>query len=234
MKTTKPADEKNPTQNLVDDVLKIKPNLRQQYILEKERIQHEIGDLNQIRETLGLSQRKLCQLLLVDPSAWTRWSKTGAPPHIYQALRWLVQLKNANPEAVAPSDISSRVDFIQSSTQAKIKDLENNVAMLERALSAKVAMSTQTQATQQVQMALRAHEQQFQTELQQLEARIAQLLEQRAPKKKSFKKRTLKKSPRRAKKKRLAKTIAKTKVLKKKTQKKRSHKKIMKRAKKSK
>lgn len=110
-------------------------SLRAQYTLEKERIEYELGDLLKIRLTLGLSQRKLCKLLLVDPSAWTRWNKTGAPPHIYQALNWLLQLKKLNPEVIAPNDVSSRIDFIQASTETKIKDLESSVAMLERALT---------------------------------------------------------------------------------------------------
>jgi hypothetical protein len=110
---------------------------RDGYLLEKEKIKNEIGDLEQIRQGLGLSQRKVCQLLLVDPSAWTRWQNTpgGAPPHIYQSLRWLIELKKVNPDAAAPSDISSRVDFIHSSTQAKIRSLEQTVEMLERAVA---------------------------------------------------------------------------------------------------
>src|ERR1043165_4919208 len=102
-------------------------SIRTKYLEEKERIKSEIGDLEQIRITLGLSQRKICQLLLVDPSAWTRWNKTGAPPHIFQALKWLIELKKFNPEATTPSNISNRVDFIQSTTQAKIRALEEHV-----------------------------------------------------------------------------------------------------------
>jgi len=109
--------------------------LREKYLQEKERILNEIGSLDQVLQTLGLSQRRACQLLLVDPSAWTRWSKTGAPPHIYQALSWLLQLKKLNPEAVAPTDIGTRVDFIQSKTDAKIKELERSIEMLERTLA---------------------------------------------------------------------------------------------------
>lgn len=120
-----------------------KPTPRDGYLLEKERIISEIGDLEQIRATLGLSQRKVCQLLLVDPSAWTRWLNTenGAPPHIYQALRWLIELKKVNPDAAAPSDISSRVDFIHSSTQAKIKELEATIELLEKAVSLQATTS---------------------------------------------------------------------------------------------
>jgi transcriptional regulator with XRE-family HTH domain len=112
-----------------------KPTLREKYFLERELIRREIGGLDQIREQLGLSQRRLCQLLLVDPSAWTRWVKSEAPPHIYQALRWLTMLKKVSPDMAAPRDLASRVDLIQTSTQTKFRQLEDNVALLERELA---------------------------------------------------------------------------------------------------
>lgn len=108
---------------------------RHDYLLEREKIKNEIGDLEQIRMSLGLSQRRICMLLLVDPSAWTRWNKTEAPPHIYQALRWLIELRKINPEITAPSNIESRVDLLHASTQSKLRELENSVAVLERALA---------------------------------------------------------------------------------------------------
>src|ERR1043165_7441539 len=108
---------------------------REKYRLERERIKLEFGDLDQIRGALGLSQRRACQLLLVDPSAWTRWNKTEAPPHIYQALKWCLKLRKADPEALAPTDLSSRLDQVQVSTQTKIKSLEQNLALLERAMT---------------------------------------------------------------------------------------------------
>jgi hypothetical protein len=108
--------------------------LRARYLLEKQQIQAEFGDLKQILETLGVSQRRACQLLLVDPSAWTRWNKTEAPPHIYQALKWLIQLKKINPDIIGPTDISNRLDYIQSSTQGKIRELERSLNLLERSM----------------------------------------------------------------------------------------------------
>lgn len=112
-----------------------KPTPREEYLLEAQRIQHEIGTLEEIRAKLGLSQRKVCQLLLVDPSAWTRWLKYGAPPHIYQALKWLLKLSKLDPEAAAPSNLLSRVDYIQQSTQSKFEEIESNLALLERSVS---------------------------------------------------------------------------------------------------
>lgn len=131
-------DEENPNENQGAS------NLRDEYNLEKQRIIAEFGGLRGMRDVLGLSQRRLCRLLMVDPSAWTRWNKTDAPPHIYQALKWLIELKKINPEVTGPADLHKRVDLIQSSTQAKIAELEKTVEMLERALA--LQSTTQTSA----------------------------------------------------------------------------------------
>lgn len=114
-----------------------KPSLREKYLQEKEMIKHEIGDLDQIRTALGYSQRKLCQILLVDPSAWTRWLKSpqGAPPHIYQALHWLLKLSRLDPQAAAPSNLSQRVDTLHTTTNSRIQELESHITQLKEALS---------------------------------------------------------------------------------------------------
>lgn len=72
---------------------------RLRYEAEAGMIEKKIGDLELIRNQLGLSQRKICQLLLVDPSAWTRWTRAGekAPPHIYRALQWYLLLQEKYP-----------------------------------------------------------------------------------------------------------------------------------------
>ncbi len=110
-------------------------NLREEYFLEKDRIVEQYGDLEKIRLALGLNRRRLCRLLLVDPSAWTRWCNDGAPPHIYQALRWLIELRGVRPDITAPSDLAGRIDLMQSSFQKKIYELERQVEMLERSLA---------------------------------------------------------------------------------------------------
>lgn len=67
-----------------------KTGQRMKYEAEVSLIQRQIGSLEKVRADLGLSARKICQLLLVDPSAWNRWSRPGgqAPPHIWRALQW--------------------------------------------------------------------------------------------------------------------------------------------------
>lgn len=69
------------------------------YEAQVEVIRSQIGELESIRSKLGLSQRKIAQLLLVDPSSWTRWTRHGdtVPPHIYRALQWYMILVDKIP-----------------------------------------------------------------------------------------------------------------------------------------
>ncbi|MCX7979009.1 MAG: hypothetical protein N2578_08400 [Bdellovibrionaceae bacterium] len=67
------------------------------YNAQVEVIRKQIGDLESVRLSLGLSARKMAQLLMVDPSAWTRWVKEGAPPHVWRALQWYLALKEKIP-----------------------------------------------------------------------------------------------------------------------------------------
>lgn len=80
--------------------LRSKSSNRLRYEAEVQFLRRQNGDLEQIRERLGLSRRKMCQLLLVDPSAWTRWTGPGgeAPPHIYRALDWYLSIMEKDPE----------------------------------------------------------------------------------------------------------------------------------------
>ncbi len=77
----------------------IKTPLRLQYEAQVEVIKKQIGDLEQVREKLGLSQRKICQLLMVDPSSWSRWVSKGdpVPPQIFRALQWYLALNEKIP-----------------------------------------------------------------------------------------------------------------------------------------
>lgn len=64
------------------------------YASQVQKIKEKLGDLEGIRKNLGMSRRQICQILLVNPSAWTRWTKSsqGAPPHFYRALEWLIYI----------------------------------------------------------------------------------------------------------------------------------------------
>ena len=95
------------------------------YESEVEVIKRQIGDIEEIRFRLGLSARKMAQLLMVDPSAWTRWSKkiTQPPPHIYRALQWYLTLQEKNPgftpQVFLASHWHSRLPLDTNSNQSR-------------------------------------------------------------------------------------------------------------------
>lgn len=64
------------------------------YASQVKEIKQQIGSLESVRQRLGMSRRQICQLLLVNPSSWTRWTKSDAPPHFYRALEWLISIHN--------------------------------------------------------------------------------------------------------------------------------------------
>jgi len=88
------------TQILPVGETRIKSSNRMRYEAEVKFLKESNGELEAIRERLGLSRRKICQLLLVDPSAWTRWTAPDgeAPPHIYRALDWYLAGLEKDPE----------------------------------------------------------------------------------------------------------------------------------------
>lgn len=76
-----------------------KTSLRINYEAQVAVMRRQMGSLESVRLELGLSQRKIAQLLMVDPSSWTRWTKQGdeAPPHIWRALQWYMALREKIP-----------------------------------------------------------------------------------------------------------------------------------------
>jgi hypothetical protein len=98
---------------------------------EMDSIKKQIGDLESIRERLGLSARKMTQLLLVDPSAWNRWTtkKTPPPPHIYRALQWYLALQEKN-QGFTPQFFLATQTFAKSDSQrdliVQLKQLEGH------------------------------------------------------------------------------------------------------------
>ncbi len=124
---------------------RIKTSTRLRFEAEVEVISRQIGGLEGARQTLGLSQRKMCQLLLVDPSAWTRWQKTGAPPHIYRALQWYLSLNEKipglTPEYFIGSDpaktqiqfekTSARLNFAEQRLQESVENYSSEISALK-------------------------------------------------------------------------------------------------------
>ena len=84
-----------------------KSSIRLRYQAEMMLLKRDLGGLEMIRESLGMSRRKICQTLMVDPSAWTRWTKdeSKTPPHIYKALSWYLELEGKRPHPPSPTVI---------------------------------------------------------------------------------------------------------------------------------
>ncbi len=89
---------------LSDHSMRTRSSLRLGYEAQARQIAHQIGSLEDVRQRLGLSRRRICQLLLVDPSAWTRWTRDpgSIPPLVYQALHWYLQSQERGRDIGAP------------------------------------------------------------------------------------------------------------------------------------
>tara|TARA_B100000749_G_scaffold280899_1_gene280952 strand:- start:27582 stop:28154 length:573 start_codon:yes stop_codon:yes gene_type:complete len=124
-------DQKSPSMGSNTDIKTSKKRLntplRRQYLAEVEVIQKKYGDLEDIRQELGLSRRKMCQLLLVDPSAWTRWQQNqSAPPSIYRSLQWYLTLIDKKPEWHPMNSFNSLLTE-NLSTKQRLGALEDKV-----------------------------------------------------------------------------------------------------------
>lgn len=79
----------------------VKTSQRIRYDAEVEVIKKQHGQLEDMREKLQLSRRQICRALLVDPSAWTRWTRldldgrpiSEAPAHVYKMLALFLEQK---------------------------------------------------------------------------------------------------------------------------------------------
>lgn len=121
-----------------------KTSLRMHYEAQVSVIQKQIGNLDEIRGNLGLSQRKMAQLLLVDPSSWTRWTKNGdeAPPHIWRALQWYLALREKIPGLTPQYFISTNPQALHQKAlkeldlerQERIENMENLTQKLQNLL----------------------------------------------------------------------------------------------------
>ncbi|MEZ4872529.1 MAG: hypothetical protein R2827_09870 [Bdellovibrionales bacterium] len=93
-----------------------------------------------IRRELGLSRRKISQLLMVDPSAWTRWSRDdNAPPHIYRSLQWYLSLIDKHPEWHPQNSfnriLNPQIPKEESTTDKDLIKLTRKLQYLEQQIS---------------------------------------------------------------------------------------------------
>lgn len=125
-----------------DEKFRAKSADRMGFEAEVDLIQKQIGDLEEIRARLGLSARKMTQLLMVDPSAWFRWTKkiTPPPPHIYRALQWYLLLQEKNPGYTPQMFLSHRwhtnlkADYSKTIGDNQREDILQQISELNRRL----------------------------------------------------------------------------------------------------
>lgn len=101
-------------------------NVKHQVDLLKQKI----GGLEIARERLGYSRRKICQELLVDPSAWTRWTKNNtdsAPAHVYKMLSFLIDAADRTSNYSDVKQKAHDLTFIEP----KLHDLDLNFSHTE-------------------------------------------------------------------------------------------------------
>lgn len=113
-----------------------KTSSRMRYEAEVEIIRRRLGSLETVRQKLGLSRRRICQLLMVDPSAWTRWTSQNdsAPPHVWRALEWYLALQQQNPQ----------YHELQNQLLSEREDLQSELKKtLERLQAAELRAQTQ-------------------------------------------------------------------------------------------
>lgn len=109
-----------------------KSNMRERYELEVAEIKLRYGTLEDMRAKLGLTKRRMAEFLLVDPSAWTRWTSEenteNAPLHVYKTMSFLMAQFEENPAQFDENKrLLAEADFKSIQTHLK-KDLSQQVA----------------------------------------------------------------------------------------------------------
>jgi len=120
-----------------EDKLKSKTALRMLYEAKSNLIRKQLGGLKGVQNKLQLSQRKLAQLLMVDPSTWTRWVKNedSIPPHIWRSLEWYLALQDQVPGLSAQYFIGKSTDDIEQRFELLQKELKENLRLYQETFS---------------------------------------------------------------------------------------------------
>ena len=113
-----------------------KTSLRMNYEAQSIVIERQLEGLEGVRSKLGLSQRKMAQLLLVDPSAWTRWNKPGnrAPGIIWRALQWYMILNEKIPGLTPNYFLNAAPSVVRAETLKDLKKESEARELLEKKL----------------------------------------------------------------------------------------------------
>lgn len=88
-------------------------------------------DIEAYRHHLGFTQKKMTELLKVDPSAWTRWRKSKAPAWAMQSLDWLVRLNDQQEALGAQKGIEMAVQGL-SELESHLMDQRAAMRQLEQ------------------------------------------------------------------------------------------------------
>ena len=137
------AEIENKSLDLNSD--KKKTSLRMNYEAQCDVIKQKIGSIEEVRIKLGLSRRKICQTLMVDPSAWSRWMKNEdtIPPHIYRSLQWYLELIEKEPiwHPKNHFDLSKFSSQEITSLNVKLNDLTSRLELAAKSFEAKKTKS---------------------------------------------------------------------------------------------
>jgi transcriptional regulator with XRE-family HTH domain len=130
----RPMETTSETANSENLVPQQKTPQRLQYEAQVDVIKHQIGELEFIRAQLGLSQRKISQLLLVDPSSWNRWinEPDKIPPVIWRALQWYLALNNKIPGLNTQYFLSQNNHSILNKTIKDLQEKQSEVELIEQ------------------------------------------------------------------------------------------------------
>ena len=118
------------------EVLRTKTSLKMNYEAQSVVIERQLEGLEGVRLKLGLSQRKMAQLLLVDPSAWTRWTRQGhRPPGIvWRALQWYMILQEKIPGLTPNYFLASAPSALRAENLSDLKKESEARELLEKKL----------------------------------------------------------------------------------------------------
>jgi transcriptional regulator with XRE-family HTH domain len=102
---------------------------RQRFEAEISEIKKRFGGLDDMRKVLGLSRRQICQALMVDPSAWTRWTSNdeAAPAHVYKTLALIMEQNLRDPKTQTPATTSTKAQGQVSEVENSIDDLRSEL-----------------------------------------------------------------------------------------------------------
>ncbi len=134
-------DTKASGPELDGDNLRAKSSLRMHYEAQSIVIERQLEGLEGVRSKLGLSQRKMSQLLMVDPSAWTRWNRPGnrpgnrAPGVVWRALQWYMILQEKIPGLTPNYFLAAAPSALRAENLKDLKKESEARELLEKRLS---------------------------------------------------------------------------------------------------